>query len=118
MGEANRRKQLDKSWGQPTTETAPLSGQASLLLAAMAVKALNQDQPGAVWKKSLPDGYASIEFMPASTIALKTYHEVAATTDFATHRILAWENRQQQDVIIWVYSLEKLETLTGLLKSE
>ena len=83
--------------------------QADFILAAMAMKALSSNEPGAVWKTSLPGGLAAIEFRASADILLKDYHEQESSVDFQTHRILIWEKRENQgEALMMILSLDRL----------
>lgn len=75
----------------------------------MAIKALSNAEPGAIWKASLPGGLASIEFKASADISLEEYHEQAPSVDFETHRILIWERREKQgEALMMILSLDRL----------
>ena len=98
-----------------STERHKPTSQQDLILATMAMKALHCSEPGAVWKTSLPGGLAAIEFRASADISLKDYHEQESSVDFATHRVLVWERRENQgEALMMILSLDRLAVMAGM----
>lgn len=109
-----QRRAAERSYGNSqnlyaSTERHQKSSQQDFILATMAVKALSNAEPGAVWKTSLPGDLASVEFRASADILLKEYHEQESSVDFETHRVLVWERREKQgEVLMMILSLDRL----------
>ena len=108
------RRAAERNSGSSRREGAPKT-QADLILAAMAMKALSSNEPGAIWKTSLPGGLAAIEFRASADISLKDYHEQESSVDFKTHRVLVWERREKQgEALMMILSLDRLAVMAGM----
>ena len=98
-----------------STEKHKPTSQQNLILATMAIKALSSNEPGAIWKTSLPGGLAAIEFRASADISLKDYHEQESSVDFKTHRVLVWERREKQgEALMMILSLDRLAVMAGM----
>ena len=100
------------------TERHKLTSQQYLILATMATKALHCPEPGAIWKTSIPGNLAAVEFRASADISLKDYHEQESSIDFATHRVLVWEQRESQgEALMMILSLDRLAEMSGIGRS-
>ena len=98
-----------------STQRHKPTSQQDLILATMAMTALSSNEPGAIWKASLPGDLAAIEFRASADITLKEYHEQESSVDFATHRVLVWERREKQgETLMMILSLNRLAVMAGI----
>ena len=108
------RRAAERSYGNSqnprvSTEKHKPTSQQDFILATMAIKALSSNEPGAIWKASLPGNLAAVEFRASADISLEEYHKQAPSVDFETHRILIWERREKQkEALMMILSLDRL----------
>jgi len=111
MGEAKRRKQLDPKYGnQKVLKQLPKIGnnpKVEMILYTMAIKALGTDQPGVVFKKSMNDGLASVEFISLSEIENSEIKErVQQIESFSLMKVLAWSDKNGK-TYCWTWDLDE-----------